>query len=118
MKKLLILASIVEIAFGLLLLANPLLAGRWLFAIDISGTAITVGRVAGVCLIALGIGCWPRGDSRCQFYIMLTYSSLASCGLILIGIRGSAGVLLWPAVMVHGAIALLLWRSCLRKGGG
>jgi len=89
-----------------------------LLAIDISGTEITVGRVAGACLIALGIGCWPRGDSRRRFYIMLTYSALAACGLVVIGLRGSAGWLLWPAVVVHGVIALLLWTSRLRKGGG
>jgi len=118
MRKLLVLASIGEIAFGLLLLATPPLAARWLFAIDISGSAITLGRLAGICLIVLGIGCWPRGDSRRQVYIMLTYSALAACGLVVIGLRGSAGWLLWPAVVVHGVIALLLWTSRLRKGGG
>jgi|SRR5215469_13432222 hypothetical protein len=109
MRKLLILASVGEIAFGLLLLAVPVPAARWLLAVEISGRAISVGRVAGACLIALGIGCWPRGESRRRLYIMMAYSALAACGLVVIGLWWSAGVLLWPAVVVHGAIALLLW---------
>ena len=115
MRKPLILASIGEIVFGLLLLVIPLLAVRWLFAIEISGTAITLGRIGGLCMIALGMGCWPRGESRRQSYIMLAYSALAACGLIVVAFRWSAGVLLWPAVIVHGVIALLLWTGRLRE---
>ena len=116
MKKVLILASLGEIAFGLLLSAVPTLVARWLLAIEISGTAVTAGRLAGACLIALGIGCWPRGDSRREFSIMLMWSVLAAVGLVAAGVRWSAGVLLWPAVVVHGTIALLLWTNHSRQG--
>jgi hypothetical protein len=67
-----------------------------------------LGRVTGLCLIALGVGCWPRGDSRRQFYIMLAYSVLAACSLIVFGLRWSAGVLLWPAVLYHSVLAVWL----------
>ena len=109
LKKLLIIASVGETAFGLLLVALPQLAGRLLFATDISGGAIAAGRLAGACLIALGIGCWPRGDLHRKFHVMLAYSALAACGLVIVGLLRSAGVLLWPAVVVHGAIVLLSW---------
>ena len=109
LKKLLILASVGETAFGLLLVALPQLAARLLLATDISGGAITAGRLAGACLIALGIGCWPRGDLCREFHVMLAYSALAAFGLVVVGLLRSAGVLLWPAVVVHSAIVLLLW---------
>lgn len=112
MKKLLILASASEFAFGLLLLLYPSLIARLLLATDISGAAVTVARIVGACLIALGVFCWPSGDSRRQFYIMLTWSVLAACSLIIVGIRWSAGVLLWPAVVVHGAVSVsLIWTN-------
>lgn len=116
MRKLLIFASLGELGFGLLLLAIPRFAARLLLAADISRSTITLGRVAGACLIALGIGCWPRGDSSRQLYVMLTYSALAACFLVVAGLRWPAGVLLWPAVVIHAAIALLLWTSRLREG--
>jgi hypothetical protein len=38
-------------------------------------------------LVALGIGCWPRGDSRREFYVMLVWSVLAACSLAVVGLR-------------------------------
>lgn len=104
-KKVLILASLAEGGFGLLLLAFPPVVGRLLFAAEISGIAITVGRLTGACLIALAVACWPSGDSRSAFYGMLTWSVLAMLYLIRIGIRGTpVGLLLWPGVVVHGIL--------------
>lgn len=114
LKRLLVLASVGETAFGLLLVALPQLAARLLLAADISGGAITAARLAGAGLLALGISCWPRGDLSRKFYIMLAYSVLAACSLVVVGLLRSAGVLLWPAVVVHAAISLLLWTNRLR----
>lgn len=107
-EKILLFAALGEGAFGLLLTVAPVLVARLLLAIDVSGAAIMVGRLAGIGLITLGVVCWPRGDSRTARNIMLTWSVLAFAILVVIGLRGSAGVLLWPAVVVHGAIAVLL----------
>lgn len=115
MNKLLMFAGLSEIGFGLMLLAAPELAARLLLAISISGTSLIVARIAGACLIALGIGCWPRGGSRRGLYVMLTYSALAACGLVVVGLRGPVGVLLWPAAVVHGAVAILLWSNRQRS---
>jgi hypothetical protein len=46
---------------------------------------------------------------------MLTYSALATLYLGYIAIRGeSVGVLLWPAVVLHAVLTLLLVRACLK----
>jgi len=107
-KKVLILAGLAEGGFGLLLFSAPLLVARLLFATEASGVAIVLGRLTGMCLIALAIACWPTGDSRNALYGMLAWSVLAMVYLIVIGLNGPAGILSWPAVVAHGAIALLL----------
>jgi len=106
MKKLLIFAALAEAGFGLLLLAYPPIVARLLFAADLSGAGVIIGRLTGMCLIALGIACWPDNDSRNAFYGMLTWSVLAMLYLIIVGVSGSAGILLWLAVVVHAAIAV------------
>jgi len=45
---------------------------------------------------------------------MLTYSTLAALYLAYVGSSGVVGILLWPAVAVHGVLSFLLiraWRS-------
>ncbi len=111
MTRVLILASVAEGGFGLLLLAYPPIVVRLLFAADISGAGVTIGRLTGMCLIALAVACWPVGESRTAFYGMLTWSVLAMLYLIIIGIEGQAGILLWPGAVIHAAIVLLLLRT-------
>ena len=66
MKKLLPLAAVVEVATGVALLVVPLLVGRLLLGAELAGVSIPVARVAGIALIALGVGCWPGpGWSAC-----------------------------------------------------
>jgi hypothetical protein len=66
--------------------------------------------LTGMCLIALAIACWPGGDSRSASYGMLMWSILAMLYLIIVGLGGNAGILLWPAVAVHAGLSvLLLW---------
>ena len=116
MRKLLNFTAVAEGGFGSLLLAAPAIVVRLLFATEVSGIAITVGRLTGISLIALGVACWPSGDSRGALYGMLTWSVLAMVYLIVTGLSGSAGVLLWPAVVVHGAIAaLLVWTKAVAE---
>ena len=110
LKTLLMFTAVAEGAFGVLLIVAPTLVGRLLLATEISGGAITIARLAGVGLVVLGAGCWPRDDLRRARYVMLTYSVLAMVGLIVVGLVRSAGILLWPAVLVHAVIVvLLLW---------
>ena len=109
MKKVLIFAAVAEAATGLALLIVPSLVGRLLLGAEPSGVAIPVARVLGIALIALGVACWPGRTALCG---MLTYSVLATGYLAWLAIRGTwVGPLLWPAVMLHAVMTLLLSRS-------
>ena len=116
MRKLLIFTALAESGFGLLLLAAPPIVCRLLFAAEATGLAITLARLTGMCLIALAIACWPGGECRRALFGMLTWSVLAMLYLIVVGLGGSAGILLWPAVGVHAIIAVLLLRTIWQDG--
>ncbi|MGA7882552.1 MAG: hypothetical protein WCD63_16945, partial [Terrimicrobiaceae bacterium] len=104
MKKLLPLAAVVEVATGVALLVVPLLVGRLLLGAELAGVSIPVARVAGIALIALGVGCWPGP----RVVGMLIYSVLTTLYLLYLGIRGEwVGPLLWPAVVVHAVLTVL-----------
>jgi hypothetical protein len=66
MKNLLIVTAIVEVGVGLALLFAPSLVTQLLFAADITGAAIPLGRVTGVLLLALSAAWWlaPRRAAR------------------------------------------------------
>ena len=111
MKKLLTLAAVAEATTGLALLVVPALVGRLLLGAELTGVSIPVARVAGIALIALGIACLPG----LALLGMLTYSALAMAYLAYVGIRGEwAGPLLWPAVVVHAVLTLLLAGAWLK----
>lgn len=111
MKWLLPITAIAEAATGLALFAVPALVGRVLLGAELSGVAIPVTRVAGIALIALGVACWPRFTPLCG---MLTYSALATLYLGALAIRGEfVGLLLWPAVVLHAVLTVLLARAWL-----
>jgi hypothetical protein len=109
MKKILPLAAVAEAATGAALIVVPSLVGRLLLGAELTGVSIPVARVTGIALIALGVGCWPGSTALGG---MLTYIALATLYLLYLGIRGEwVGPLLWPAVVVHAALTVLLTRS-------
>lgn len=111
MKKVLVLAAAGEAVFGLVLLVYPPIVVRLLFNAQISGAGMVMSRVAGISLIALGVACWPddRGSSVPAFRGMICYGLLAALYLAFLGIGGEwAGGLLWPAVIFHMALTVLL----------
>jgi hypothetical protein len=111
MKKLLTLAAIVEAATGVTLMVAPSVVGQLLLGAELTGASIPVARVAGIALIALGVGCWP-GPGMVG---MLTYGALITVYLLYLGIRGEwVGQLLWSAVIVHAVLTLLLAREWFR----
>jgi len=113
MKRVLVLAAVSEAATGVALLIVPSLVGQLLFGAELTGIAITVARVTGIALIALGVACWP-GPPRVG---MLTYSAAVTLYLAYVGFTGGlTGVLLWPAVALHVILtALLAWASTSDK---
>jgi hypothetical protein len=105
MKRVLIFAAVGEAGTGLALLIVPSLVGRLLLGEELTGIAIPVARVAGIALIALGVACWP-GPPRVG---MLIYSATVTLYLAYVGFAGGlAGILLWPAVILHGILTALI----------
>jgi hypothetical protein len=108
MKKVLTIAAVAEVATGLALLIVPSLVGRLLLGAEFTGVANPAARVTGIALLALGVGCWPGSTAFCG---MLTYSALVTLYLLSLAIRGEwVGLLLWPVVVIHALLTVLLAR--------
>jgi len=114
MRTLLILTALLEAATGLSLLAAPegvdwvLLGGRF----GAPGS-VGVARIAGGALVALGIACWfASSDTRMRaaygvVAAMLVYNVTTVSLLVYADVaKGAAGIALWPAVIVHAALAV------------
>jgi hypothetical protein len=111
MKKALALAAVAEAGLGLVLLVYPPIVVRLLLGADIAGAGIVVSRVAGIALIALGVTCWPGPP----LIGMLTYSAAVTLYLAYVGfVGGLSGILLWPAVVLHVILTVLLARALAR----
>jgi hypothetical protein len=109
MKKVLTVAAVAEAATGLALIVVPSLVGRLLLGAELAGVSIPVARVLGIALIALGVACWPGSTALCG---MLTYGALVTVYLAYLGLVGGfTGILLWPAVVVHALLTILLARA-------
>lgn len=115
-NRALLVAAIGEIVTGLALVAIPALVGELLLGEALVGVAAAVARVAGMALIGLGIACW-RGR---PLEGMLLYSALVTLYLAYLGLaHGLTGVLLWPAVVLHAVLSVLLtraWRGGVGRG--
>ncbi len=111
MKRVLALAAAAEAATGAALLIVPSLVARLLLGEELSGVGLSVARVAGIALIALGIACWP-GPPRIG---MLIYGAAVTVFLAYVGLTGGGGFLLWPAVILHAILTVLLLRAAASK---
>jgi hypothetical protein len=112
MKRVLTVASVVELATGVALLVVPVFVGRILLGAELAGVSIPVARVAGIALIALGIACLP-GKALLG---MSAYGTLVTLYLAYVGIADKfAGILLWPAVAAHAVLTLLLGQQFFKR---
>jgi len=121
MKKLLGLAAVLEAATGLALMIHPPLVTRLLLGDGVSGVGAALGRLAGFALLSLGLACWPGhetgGANRPALQALLTYNLLATFYLAYLGIGGRfVGTMLWPAVVLHAVLTLLLAGGWHRRG--
>jgi uncharacterized membrane protein len=113
MKKLLAVAAVAEVATGMALLIGPSLVGRLLFGAEPAGVSIPVARVLGIALLALGVACLPSCTPLCG---MLTYGALVTVYLAYLGLVGGfTGILLWPAVIVHALLTVVLARAWVQS---
>jgi hypothetical protein len=112
------LAAIFEGATGVALAVVPEAVIRLLLGPRVGEGAGAIGRVTGLALISLGLACWPGRDPsaglRSDLRAMLAYNFLVASYLAYMGVLAeSVGALLWPAVVVHAAITVLLVRGRL-----
>lgn len=121
MKTLLSVTAAVETATGLALLGLPSLVASLLLGASLDTSAgLVVARMTGAALLSLGIACWlARNDEKNRAAVglvtaMLLYNVAAVSVLVYAGIGlGLTGVGLWPAVVLH--VALAVWCiACLR----
>ncbi len=117
MNRFLAVTAVIEVGAGLGLVALPDVVVKLLLGADISGAAVPLGRVAGVALLALGLACWlARGHAASALTsAMLLYNCGVAVVLAMAGVvSGMTGVLLWPAVVLHAAMAIwslmMSWR--------
>ena len=114
MKALPIVTAVIEVGAGLALLGFPSAVAMLLLGTPLeTSAALTVARVAGAGLLALGVACWfARSDMQSHAAIglvaaMLLYNAAAVAVLAYAGIcLGLHGALLWPAVFLHAAMAV------------
>ena len=112
MKNLLTLTAALEAGTGIGLLALPSLVATLLLGVALdSSVALTVARVAGTAVFALGAACWfARRDAQSRAAkgvagAMLIYNVGVAALLAYAGIGlGLSGIALWPAVVLHAAM--------------
>ena len=108
-NRLLAVAAVAEALTGLALIVCPSIVVKLLFGADIAGIAVITSQFAGLALVSLGVACWPCESASKALYGMLTYSLLATLGLLYLAVGGKwKGPLLWPAVVLHALLTLLL----------
>jgi hypothetical protein len=105
MRNVLIFAAVGEFATGVALLIAPSIVGELLLGENLIGVALAIARVTGIALVALSVACWPGPP----MFGMLTYSAGVTLCLSYTGYTaGLTGVLLWPAVGLHGLLTAVL----------
>ena len=125
-KKLLIVTALVETATGLMLLVSPTLVVAFLLGVSLDApAALVVGRIAGAALFSLGVACWMARDDGLSLALrglmaaMLLYNCAAAAVLAHAGaVVGFVGVLLWPAVALHAALAVWSGVAAAPTSGG
>ena len=123
MKMLHTVTAFIEAGAGLALISFPSAVVALLLGSGLdTPVAVTLGRLAGAALFALGAACWLARDdaqgraARGLIAAMLLYNLDAVALFAYAGIGlGLHGVALWPAVVVHAGMAVwciaYLWRQ-------
>ncbi len=109
--KTLTFSAVVEIATAATLLFDPAIVARLLLGADVGGLAVVIGRCFGLALLGLGLACLPhRGGSSGRPGMLIYNAFIAAYLAYLAAAANLRGPLLWPAVVLHAAVAVLLAR--------
>ena len=115
-------ASGLEVLTGLGLVVAPSLLARLLFGSDLNGAGEATCRIAGLVMVCLAAGCWPRDAQMSQSRSLIPLAALswfAAAFLVVSGAVGAnVGLLLWPAAALHLILAVLLTRAWMETRRG
>jgi hypothetical protein len=108
-------AAVIEVGAGLALLGLPSFTASLLLGAPLeSPAAVSLARVGGAAIVALAIVCWLArrdvyGAVSQGVVVALLFYNLAVAGVLLFASFGHdlRGILLWPAVAFH--IAMAAW---------
>jgi hypothetical protein len=108
-------AACLEIVVGITLILVPGFACQLLFAAPLTGDGVPIARFAGVGLLSLGIAFWSTrttSNPRGSILGLLVFNVVTAVLFAWVGVTASFhGILLWPAVLLHGGIgAALIWQ--------
>jgi hypothetical protein len=120
-KALLVVTAVVEACAGFAFLVIPMWAAELLCGEALSSPAsFAVARIAGSALMSLGVASWICCDvERVENPGLFAGLSVYNVAVPIVLVQGWLarelnGVLLWPAVVLHAALAV--WcLVCLRK---
>jgi hypothetical protein len=123
MKTLQTVSAVIELGAGLALLVCPSATAALLVGAPLeSPAALSVARVGGAGLLALGVACWLAtfDEQSCAARGVVTAMVLYNLGAVVIlgaaGIQSQpVGVALWPAVILHAAMTVWCITSLLRN---
>jgi hypothetical protein len=122
LTPLLIVTALAEAGTGLLLLVWPALVLALLFGWrPAAPETLVMARVAGAAVLSIGVASWVASrDARTTAQLgmlagLLTYNVVGAVVLVVAGaVSKMAGVLLWPAVVYH--VALAAWSAACVRG--
>jgi hypothetical protein len=127
---LLVVIAFGEVGTGLLLLALPSVPLALLLGVEqASPEAVFIARLTGGALLAIGVACWlGRSDKLGAAQLPLIAGALvynaAAVGLLAYAglLLSLVGIALWPAVVLHAALAVwcvvCLWVKPHGEGRG
>jgi len=112
-------AAAEAIATSLVLLISPTLFAWLVLGGELSEPGEALGRLAGIVLLGFGLACWPSSGAANQSVpanrALTIYNALATIYLVYLGVGGKlGGILLWPAVVLHVVLTILVgrvWRA-------
>jgi hypothetical protein len=122
-RALLSVTGACEAAIGLTLIVAPSLVASLLLGVPLDTSAgLTVARVAGSALLALGLACWLARDDAQSSAARGLIAGILIYNLAVIAILTHArfglelsGIGLWPTVLIHAALAV--WCVAARRTG-
>jgi hypothetical protein len=114
MQNLLILTAVLEAGTGVALVVVPSLVATLLLGSSLDApVALTVARVAGAAVLALGVACWiARRDAQSRAAkglvgAMALYNAVIATVLVYAGIGLELfGIGLWPVVLLHAIMTV------------